>query len=137
MLLLLLVTTAALAQDASLATTDYVGPAGGVLGGGAALAIILERVLRKGGAATEDIASVRGMVKDLHDWHSKEDEDGVKVWYVRKSLVDAIENLGNAVIAFQVAQERQTETLSKIATLVDRMDRCLTSGDGPPNTSQD
>ena len=32
-------------------------------------------------------------VNDLWVWHNKEDDDGVKVWYVRRSLENAIEKL--------------------------------------------
>lgn len=119
-----LLSNVALAQDAAMAS-EYMAPAGGLLGGGVAAAYIVERILRKGDTAADDLAEVKSQVKDLHDWHAKEDEDGVKVWYVRKSLVDAIENLGNAVVAFEKAQSRQTETLASIAKLVDRMDRHL------------
>lgn len=41
---------------------------------------------------TEVIRMAR-QLDDLHDWHAKEDEDGVKVWYVRKELVDIIRTL--------------------------------------------
>jgi hypothetical protein len=122
--LILLLTAAAHAQDAVVAAGDLVAPAGGLLGGGAA-ALVVERFLRKGDTLTGDVAELKSQIRDLHDWHSKEDEDGVKVWYVRKSLVDAIENLGNAVVSFEKAQTRQTETLASIAKLVDRMDRHL------------
>lgn len=128
MLLLLLSISEALAQDAS-AAASYAAPAGGLLGGGAAIAYVVERTLRKGDVAADDLTTIKTQLKELHDWHSKEDEDGVKVWYVRKSLGDAIENLGKAVVAFQHAQERQTETLADIAKLIDRVDRRLVETD--------
>lgn len=34
---------------------------------------------------------------DLHRWHDKEDGEGVKVWYVRKSLEDAINKLAECI----------------------------------------
>ena len=27
-------------------------------------------------------------IDDLHRWHDKTDEDGVRVWYIRKSVID-------------------------------------------------
>ena len=44
-------------------------------------------------------------VDELHAWHNREDEDGVKVWYVRKSLEDAISKLADNL-------EQQTAVLS-------------------------
>ena len=32
-------------------------------------------------------------IQDLWEWHSKTDDEGVKVWYVRRSLEKAIERL--------------------------------------------
>ena len=46
-------------------------------------------------------------IKDLHLWHSKEDTDGVKVWYMRKSLEEAVISLSNNL-------EKQTQILSDI-----------------------
>ncbi len=33
------------------------------------------------------------MIDDLHEWHNVNDSDGVKVWYVRHSLQEAIEKM--------------------------------------------
>lgn len=44
----------------------------------------------------QDTASVKRYAGELHRWHDKEDEDGVKVWYVRQSLERAIERLADA-----------------------------------------
>ncbi|MDX2073019.1 MAG: hypothetical protein SFX19_01485 [Alphaproteobacteria bacterium] len=34
-------------------------------------------------------------LQELHDWHAVTDEDGVKIWYLRRSLENAIEKLTN------------------------------------------
>jgi len=34
---------------------------------------------------------------DLHEWHSKTDADGVKVWYVRQSLEQAVIKLSDNI----------------------------------------
>ena len=34
-------------------------------------------------------------VHELHEWHAVTDEDGVKIWYLRRSLENAIEKLTN------------------------------------------
>lgn len=38
-------------------------------------------------------AGVAKQIRDLYDWHAVTDEDGVKVWYVRRSLEQAIREL--------------------------------------------
>lgn len=32
-------------------------------------------------------------IHELHEWHAVTDEDGVKIWYLRRSLENAIEKL--------------------------------------------
>ncbi len=46
-----------------------------------------------------DRAQMKRWVGELHRWHDKEDPDGVKVWYVRQSLEDAITKLAEAANA--------------------------------------
>ena len=33
--------------------------------------------------------------QELHDWHKVTDQDGVKIWYLRRSLTDAVEQLAD------------------------------------------
>ncbi len=53
-------------------------------------------------------------ISDLHDWHNKDDEDGVKLWYVRRSMEDAILKLSDNV-------EKQTQMLDKHYVVLDRV----------------
>ena len=39
------------------------------------------------------IIRTRDQIQDLHEWHNKDDGEGVKIWYVRRSLEDAITKL--------------------------------------------
>lgn len=55
----------------------------------------------------QDMASTKRYAGELHRWHDKEDEDGVKVWYVRQSLERAIERLAEAAVS-------QTKLLEEI-----------------------
>lgn len=51
--------------------------------------------VKEGRCVPADVA-VRKMaeqVKDLHDWHSVTDEEGVKIWYVRRSFYETLERL--------------------------------------------
>ena len=53
-------------------------------------------------AGAEDLSKLCRQVEELHVWHSKTDQDGVPVWYVRRSLEDAIEKLAENI-------EKQTD----------------------------
>lgn len=43
------------------------------------------------------ITRLNDRLDDLWQWHSKEDDDGVKIWYVRKSLGEAIKKLSEVI----------------------------------------
>ena len=43
------------------------------------------------------IDNMAKQINDLHEWHNVIDVDGVKVWYVRRSLEGAIEKLTNTL----------------------------------------
>ncbi len=55
----------------------------------------------------EDLKIVDRRVEDLHDWHAKEDADGVKVWYIRHSLEEAVSRIGESI-------DRQTKVLEAL-----------------------
>ena len=57
------------------------------------------------------LAKIGRQVDDLHDWHDETDADGVKFWYVRRSLEDALHSL--------------SENISLETKLLDRIDRRL------------
>lgn len=50
-------------------------------------------------------------VADLWEWHNRSDEEGVKVWYVRKSLERSIHRLASNV-------EQQTQVLHDIESKI-------------------
>lgn len=58
------------------------------------------------------------MTTEMHNWHNVHDSDGVKIWYVRPSLVVAINSLSkNIDVQTQVLQELvelQKETLARL-----------------------
>ena len=47
--------------------------------------------------------TLHSKVKDLHEWHNKEDDEGVKIWYTRNAKME--------------------ETLEKMTDILDRLDR--------------
>ena len=44
----------------------------------------------------KDVQEVKSKNNDLHDWHNVH-ENGAKIWYVRKSLEEAIHNLADNI----------------------------------------
>ncbi len=55
-------------------------------------------------------------VKELHQWHAKEDDEGVKVWYTRnKNMEDVLEKMGDVIDRMDRREERalliQNETI--------------------------
>jgi len=54
-------------------------------------------------AVVVGLTTIYFKVKDLHIWHNKEDEEGVKVWYTRNKNME--------------------EVLEKMAEIMDRVDR--------------
>lgn len=61
----------------------------------------------------EVLTPLARLTEELHGWHNKEDEDGVKVWYVRRSLEKAIVQLGAAVEHLSRNQDRLTDLLER------------------------
>lgn len=74
---------------------------------------------------------VRGYfwLKDLHVWHAKEDEEGVKVWYVRKSLEDAVQRLADAIDRID---RRDAEHVAVLQAVVKSMEKLAERIEGIP-----
>ncbi len=66
---------------------------------------ILERKLV---VIIKKIEVIEKQTDDLYKWHAKEDDDGVKVWYVRRSLEEAMMKLAESM-------DRQTTILAEVA----------------------
>ena len=57
------------------------------------------------------IDMVNQMNKTMYDWHDKNDEDGVKIWYVRRSLEEALHENVKAINILAKNSEAQTKLL--------------------------
>jgi len=57
------------------------------------------------------IDMVNQMNKTMFDWHDKSDEDGVKIWYVRRSLEEALQENVRAINILAKNSEMQTRLL--------------------------
>ena len=62
------------------------------------------------------LSSIDKKITALYDWHNKEDDDGVKVWYVRKSLENAIDNLNETI-------QHQEKLFRAIFDKIEQIDR--------------
>jgi len=65
--------------------------------------------------AIGDNTKAARQIERLYEWHDKEDQDGVKVWYVRSTLEKAIDKLTEAV-------ERDAQVSERILERLDEMD---------------
>ena len=52
--------------------------------------------------------------QDMYDWHNKSDADGVKIWYVRQSLENALRDNAKATEAIARNIELQTRLLEEM-----------------------
>jgi len=43
-----------------------------------------------------DMRKMAIQIAQLHEWHSRTDEDGAPVWYVRSSLIQAIQKIADS-----------------------------------------
>lgn len=57
------------------------------------------------------IDAILQMSKTMYDWHDKSDEDGVKIWYVRRSLEEALQENVRAINILAKNSEMQTRLL--------------------------
>jgi chromosome segregation ATPase len=67
----------------------------------------------------EKLSDVGGRVEDLWDWHSVKDEEGVPIWYVRRSLEVSITNLEKAIIGLR---EQITNNLTQLNDIINSKD---------------
>ena len=74
-------------------------------------------------AVDRKIDAVLDLSKDLHEWHDKEDVDGVKVWYIRASLTAALTDL-NTILAEQgKAMTSMGSAMSQVVNQLSDMQR--------------
>lgn len=62
-------------------------------------------------------------IHELHQWHDVTDEDGVRVWYVRRSLEQAIEKLTLTLDAQTQLLRELTMSLQETRRDIDEMRR--------------
>jgi hypothetical protein len=73
----------------------------------------------------EKMTHVHNQTDDLWDWHNISGEDGVKLWYVRKSLEVAIRDLTEVLHGVDKKDSEMVSTLSKINSKMDDLKNAL------------
>ena len=81
---------------------------------GMATVVVADRILSQLKARGVDLQKLARQQEDLWQWHAREDDEGVKVWYVRRSLEDAIKELSLSI-------RTQTEVMAQLASKVGSM----------------
>jgi len=61
-------------------------------------------------------SEMRRMIADLHQWHSQRDSDGVFIWYVRRSLEEAIKELARSV-------SKMSDSIAVLSRYTQHLDR--------------
>ena len=64
-------------------------------------------------------------VRELIEMHDVRDEDGVPVWYVRKSLEDAVQNTSQCVSAIMSNLEKLTDSYDRNTKVIELLVRKL------------
>ena len=89
----------------------------------ALVVVILDRVFtfvkhQRGNGSDALISQIAVQTAELHTWHAREDEEGVKIWYVRRSLE-------KAVLELSANTSAQTELLRELVREVQGDRRAL------------
>ncbi len=57
---------------------------------------------------------IKNKLDDLHEWHNVRDNDGVPIWYVRRSLEEAINKLADNIAM-------QTQLFQQMSLKIDNL----------------
>jgi predicted metal-dependent hydrolase len=81
---------------------------------GMAAVVVGDRILSQLKARGVDLQKLARQQEDLWNWHAREDDEGVKVWYVRRSLEDAIKELS---LSIRTQTEVMAQLVGKVGTM--------------------
>jgi hypothetical protein len=62
------------------------------------------------------------MIGQLHEWHDQKDNDGVRVWYVRRSLEDAMNRLADSIEKQNDVATKQSNALERMVDRIERLE---------------
>ena len=84
--------------------------------------VLLDKVLNSLKSRGIDLQLMSRQIDELWHWHNVEDSEGVKIWYVRRSLDDAILKLSHSI-------DVNTKLLDRIDRRLERLEGRI---DNPP-----
>lgn len=79
---------------------------------------ILPYLTKKNGSNSKIMTKIERQVDELWEWHNIKDADGVPIWYVRRSLEDAIHKLADNIGAQTDILRSMIETQRDFARLI-------------------
>jgi len=79
------------------------------------IVVVVDRVINILKSRGIDLQLVSKQIQDLWDWHNVNDTEGVKLWYVRRSLEEAITKLATNI-------ELETKLLDRIDRRFERIE---------------
>ena len=74
----------------------------------------IEGINKKFDVVSTRLEEIAKQSQDMYDWHNKSDADGVKIWYVRQSLENALRDNAKATEAIARNIELQTRLLEEM-----------------------
>ena len=72
---------------------------------------------------TACLADIQDKIGDLHTWHNVTDDDGVRVWYIRKSMLAVLERMRETEEKVADALRQLTYITTQIREQNDRIER--------------
>lgn len=74
----------------------------------------LDSISKKVDSLESKVRQMAEETEEMYDWHNKSDQDGVKIWYVRQSLENALRDNAKATEAIARNIELQTRLLEEM-----------------------
>ena len=78
------------------------------------LEVSVQNIAEKTGKMEIKVDSMLHLTRTMYDWHDISDEDGVKIWYVRRSLEEALQENVRAINILAKNSETQTKLLEEL-----------------------
>jgi hypothetical protein len=67
--------------------------------------------------------NINEMIRALYDWHDKNDQDGVKLWYVPRSWYVVLRDVVDTTATVNTTQNQLISQLSKLADRIENIER--------------
>jgi hypothetical protein len=85
-----------------------------------AVVVVVDKVISMLKSRGIDLNKLSRQIEDLHQWHNVNDDEGVKIWYFRRSFEDAIQKLADNIELECKLLDRIDRRLERVEEKVDR-----------------